>query len=50
MALRHYMIICPGWVYAGDYYGTSKKAAIVEFKRINKVSRMPKGYAIWEKN
>jgi hypothetical protein len=48
MKQRHYAIHCPGFVYAMDIYGTSKKDALAQFRRKWLLDRMPRGYAIWE--
>ena len=46
--MKHYMIHCPGWVYAGDFYGINRRAAIASCRDILGVGRMPSGFAIWE--
>jgi len=44
----NYYIHIPGWVYSMTCYGASRKAAISSFREQHGLTRMPKGYAIWE--
>jgi hypothetical protein len=45
--LNHYMIKIPGTVYAGDFYGKTKRDAINAYKKWANICRMPRGFAIW---
>lgn len=46
--MKHFMIHVSGSAYAGDFYGKNKREAINAFKKWAGISRMPKGYSIWE--
>lgn len=46
--MKHYSIHCPGMVYAVDEYGSSKKQAILAYKKRWGLDRMPRGFSIWE--
>ncbi len=46
--MKHYLIHAPGWAYAGDFYGRSRADALRACRLWLGVSRMPRGYAIWE--
>lgn len=46
--LKHYFIHHPGMVYASDTYGYDKRDALARYRTLHQISRMPKGFAIWE--
>lgn len=43
-----YYIHIPGWAHAMNAYGLNKRDAIDRFKHQHGMSRMPRGYGIWE--
>ena len=43
-----YYVHIPGWVYAVTAYGLNKRDAVNRFKHQHGMSRMPRGYGIWE--
>lgn len=45
--LRHYMIHCPGWIYAVDEWAKNRATAIAQIKQKMEWSQMPTGYACW---
>lgn len=46
--MKNYNIHIPGWIYCMTAYGMNKRDAIARFRLKHYLSRMPKGYAIWE--
>lgn len=46
--MKKFAIHLPGWVYAMTAYGTTKTDALQRFKHQHGMTRMPRGYAIWE--
>jgi hypothetical protein len=46
--MTRYCIHIPAWVYAMTAYGASRKDAIARFKHQHGLTRMPRGYGIWE--
>ena len=46
--MKRYSIHIPSWVYAMTCYGTSRQDAIARFRAQHDLSRMPRGFAIWE--
>jgi len=46
--MKHYMIHVPGTVYAADEYAANKQQALRQYRSRWRLSRMPKGFAIWE--
>ncbi len=45
--MRAFNLHIPGWVYSMTCYGETQKDALLRFKSQHKLSRMPRGYAIW---
>ena len=47
--MKQYYIHVPQWIHvAMTCYGFNKKNAIERFKKQHGMSRMPRGYGIWE--
>lgn len=46
--MKTFHIHIPSWVYSMTAYGMNKRDALSRFKNQHNLSRMPKGYAIWE--
>lgn len=45
--MKRYNLHLQGMAYAMTAYGLNPRDALNRFKQENKLSRMPKGYAIW---
>jgi hypothetical protein len=45
--MKRYNLHLQGMAYSITAYGNSKRDALNRFKQETKLSRMPKGYAIW---
>lgn len=43
-----YCIHCPGWVYAGDFYGRNEAEARAAARKSLGVDRLPPGTAVWK--
>jgi hypothetical protein len=47
--MTRYYIHIPSWIHvAMTAYGSSRKDAIARFKHQHGLTRMPRGYGIWE--
>ena len=46
--MKRYHIHIPGWAHSMTAYGMDKRDAIDRFKHQHGISRMPRGYGIWE--
>ena len=47
--MKHFMVHCPGWVYAGDFYGRNAAEARAAARKWMGVGRLPKGTTVWIK-
>lgn len=45
---KAYFLHIPNWIYAMTAYGSSKRDAVIKFKKQHGIGRMPRGYKIWE--
>ena len=46
--MKRFHILCPGWVYAGTFYGKTEAEARAACRRWLGVSRLPRGTEVWE--
>jgi hypothetical protein len=46
--MSRFYVHIPGWVYGMTAYGLNKKDAVLRFKKQHCMTRMPRGYKIWE--
>jgi len=45
---KRFFFHVPGWVYAGNVYGSSEREAREAARKSLGVSRLPRGTAFWE--
>jgi len=45
--MTRYWIHCPGWIYAGNFYGYTEAEARAAARLSLGVSRLPRGTAVW---
>lgn len=46
--MKRFYVHIPGWAHSMTAYGMNKKDAVQRFKHQHGMTRMPRGYGIWE--